>query len=226
MVSINGSLTYNGVGISGAPINLFYSINAGSSWLGLTTVDTDSNGNFLAEWLPSATGNYMINATYIGTSAYPSVSTTVNLDVVPCTSQSADNVFSVASNATVSALAFDSSSNEIAFTVSGTSGTAYVDVCISKTLIEDTSTLQVYLDGNQLNYTATSEGNSWVVCFNFGLCTHTVVMNLGVAASKPAVAPLEIIAAGIAVAALTVAIMLSLRRKVRQEDTTNSESQA
>ena len=177
-VQINGELAFDGTGISGAPILLSYSVTGGSSWQSLTLVDTNSGGNFSAEWLPSVTGNYLINATYAGNSAYLSVSTIVNLVVIPFTSQNAQDVFSVASNSTVSDLAFNSTSNELTFTVSGPRGTGYVDVYVAKSLIGDISTLQVSLDGNQKSYTATSQGSSWVIYFTFGLSTHQVTVHL------------------------------------------------
>jgi outer membrane protein assembly factor BamB len=176
-VEINGKLAFDGTSISGTPIALYYSINQGRSWQDLTLVNTASDGSFLAEWLPSVTGNYLINATFAGNSAYSGVSTIVNLAVVPL--QNTQDVFSVASNSTITDLMFNSTSNELTFTASGPSGTTgYVDVYIAKSLIGDISTLQVYLDGNQISYTASSQGSSWLTYFTFGLSTHQVTVYL------------------------------------------------
>jgi len=160
-VMINGSLTYNGIGISGAPIILSYSTNEGSSWQGLTTVDTDSNGNFLAEWLPSVTGSFLINATYAGSPIYPGTSTVVSLVIAPYSYENAQDVFSVESNSTVSDLAFNSTSGHLSFTVSGPSGTTgYANVYISKSLVNGTSNIKAYIDGNAVSYRATSTADS------------------------------------------------------------------
>ena len=178
-VEINGNLTDNGIGIPGALIFLYYSINEGSSWQGLTTVNTDSDGNFLAVWLPAVTGNYLINATYAGDSTYPGASTVVNLVVTPYPSENAQDVFSVASNSTVSDLAFNSTSGQLSFTVSGPSGTTgYADVYIAKSLVNDISTVKAYIDGNTLNYTVTSTADSWILHFTYHHSTHEITINL------------------------------------------------
>jgi hypothetical protein len=178
-VTINGSLTYNGTGISGAPIILFYSINEGSFWQGLTTVNTDSNGNFLAEWLPSVTGNFLINATYAGSASYPEASTVVSLVVAPYSYENAQDVFSVTSNSTVSDLVFNSTSGQLSFTVSGPSGTTgYADVCISKFLVNDTSNIKAYIDGKAISYTATSTADSWILHFTYHHSTHEITIDL------------------------------------------------
>ena len=225
-VEINGNLYFNGTHISSAPILLSYSVSGGTSWQALTLVNTSLDGSFSAEWLPSVTGNYLINATYAGNSAYSSVSAMVNLVIAPFTSQSDNDVFSVASNATVSALAFNSTGNLLTFTVSGPSGTAYVDTYIAKSLIGDISTLQVYLDGNQINYTATSQGNSWLIYLTFGLSTHTVIMNLGMAAPKPILAvPLgTIVIASVVPIVLIVAILLAFENKENKKDSANKKT--
>ena len=184
-VEINGNLTVGGIGIPGALIYLYYSINEGSSWQGLTTVNTDSDGNFLADWLPSVTGNYLINATYAGDSTYPGASTVVTLVVTPYPSENAQDVFSVASNSTVSDLAFNSTSGQLSFTVSGPSGTTgYSDVYIAKSLVNDISTVKSYIDGNTLNYTVTSTADSWILHFTYHHSTHEITINLNNASTS------------------------------------------
>jgi hypothetical protein len=208
-VEINGNLDINGAGLPGVPVSISYSTNEGNSWQDLTVVNTASDGSFSVEWLPSVIGNYLIKATYAGNSAYSSASSVVNLVIMPLASQNAQAVFSVASNSTVTDLAFNSTSRELSFTVSGPSGTGYVDAYIAKSLIADISTLKVYLDGNQLNYTAISQGNSWLIYFTYGLSTHTVVMSLGVAVSKPSTAvPVGIIAIATIVVVIGVVVVL------------------
>jgi hypothetical protein len=212
-IEINGNLTVNGAGLSGAPISIYYSIDGGHSWQDLTLVNTDSDGNFLVEWLPSVTGNYLINATYAGDSSYSSVSTVINLVIVPFTSQNAQDVFSVASNSTVTDLAFNSTSRELSFTVSGPSGTTgYVDAYIAKSLIEDISTLKVYLDGNQLNYSVTSQGDSWLIYFTYHHSTHEVIIDLNVAPAATTLSLTELLrgAAYGAMVSLSVIVVLLL----------------
>ena len=221
-VEINGTLAFNGPGISGVPILLSYSVNGGASWQSLTTVNTDSIGNFLAQWLPSASGNYLLNATYAGSATYSSVSTIVNLAVMPFAAPSATDVFSVASNATVTNLAFNSTTNELSFTVSGPSGTTgYADVCIAKSLVSDASAITAYKDGNVIGFTVTSTADSWILHFTFGLSTHQITIYL---ASKTVVAAtslnlkswLWLILVAVVVVVAVAAIMTWFRRnKIR-----------
>jgi hypothetical protein len=84
-------------------------------------------------------------------------------------------VFLVESNSTVTALAFNSTSSEFSFTVSGSSGTTgYVKTTIAKNLTTNPENIKVYLDDNQLNYTVTSNVDSWQLTFNYHHSTHTI----------------------------------------------------
>ena len=213
-VVITGNLAYNGAGLPGVPVSISYSINGGNSWQGLTQVDTTADGSFSVEWLPSVTGNFQVNATYAGDSAYSSASSVVNLVIMPFTAQNNQDVFSIASNSTVTDLAFNSTSRELSFTVSGPSGTGYVDAYIAKSLIPDIPTLRVYLDGNQLNYTATSQGDSWLIYFIYGLSTHTVVMSLGAAVSNAAAqVPAGILVVGSVAVIIVIAIAVTIFKR-------------
>ena len=175
-VDVSGRLTDGGVGISNADIYLSYSVNAGNSWVDLTTVSTDDNGDFVATWLAQVTGNYLLNATYKGNSDYAEASKIVNFAVTPMAEQS---VFWVTSNSTVTALSFNSTSQEVSFTVNGTTGsTGFVNICIPKSLISDASALKVYLDGTPLTYTTTMQDDSVLVSFTYHHSIHEVTINL------------------------------------------------
>lgn len=184
-VEINGKLTANETALSGFPILISYSVTGGDSWHDLTLVNTNSDGSFLAEWLPSVTGNYLINATFQGDSTHSNTSTIVNLVVIPSTVQNAQDVFSVSSNSTVSNLTFNSTSNELSFSVTGSPGTTgYINAYISKSLISEISNLKVYLDRTQQNYTATSQQDSYIIHFTYHHSTHLVILTLGQTQSK------------------------------------------
>ncbi len=228
-VEITGSLTANGAALSGAPISIFTSTTSGNSWQDLTLVNTASDGTFSTQWQPSVTGTYMINATYAGDSNYSGQSTAVTLAAAPFTFQNTQDVFSVASNSTVTDLTFNSTNNELSFTVSGPSGTTgYVNAYIAKSLITDISTLKVYLDGNQITYTTTPTPDSWAIYFTYSHSTHTITMTLGVATPKPTTkTPLiiGIIIGGVGVV-LPIGILLSLRRKETHKDPINKQASA
>ena len=184
-VDINGSLIADGQGVPSASIQLSYSVNGGNSWVDLTLLNTSSNGDFLAVWMPTVTGNYLLKAEWLGNDQYPQTSTTVNFAVTPFEN---DLVFSVISNSTLSEISFNSTSKELSFTVSGFSGTTgYVNVHIPKSLISDPSSLKVYLDRNQLAYATQSQGDSWLVSFSYHHSTHQVSIVFAQSGSQSAV---------------------------------------
>jgi hypothetical protein len=89
------------------------------------------------------------------------------------------NILTITTNSSVSALSFDSQKKELSFNVEGPSETTgYINVSILKSLLSDVSGLKIYLDGNQLDYTYESKGDSWIICFTYSHSTHRVTINL------------------------------------------------
>jgi hypothetical protein len=83
------------------------------------------------------------------------------------------------SNSTVYDLAFNNQTSTLSFNVTGPSGTTgYVIATIPKNLLTNGENLQVYIDGNQLNYTVASTLNSWVITFNYSHSTHQISIHL------------------------------------------------
>ena len=180
-VEINGNLTCDGTGLQGLPVLLSYSVDEGNTWNELTTVSTDNNGNFLADWLPSVTGNYLLQAEWAGNTNYTETSTVINFAVLPFGEQS---IFSVTSNSTISALAFNSTSGELDFAVSTPEGTTgYCNVYIPTSLINDISDLTVFLNGNPISYNVESLGNARLVSFSYQTGTNEVTLGINAADS-------------------------------------------
>jgi outer membrane protein assembly factor BamB len=176
-VRINGTLTGNDQPISGASVLLSYSVTGGQSWNDITAVPTSAEGSYSAVWQPSATGTYMVRASWRPYYPYESAESIRMLSV---NTFDEENVFSVVSNSTVSALAFNSTSKELSFTVSGPDRTiGFVDVGIAKSVVNDATGILVYLDGVALNYDVTSTADSWRLYFTYEHSTHGVVVNLG-----------------------------------------------
>lgn len=174
-VDITGQITYNGAAIPNAQIQLSYSVNSGRSWVDLTTAITNANGDFFEEWLPQASGSYLLKATYLGNQEYSSVTEVANFAITPYREQI---VFSVTSNSTVSAFFFNSTSQEICFTVNGTSNTTgYVSIYVPKSLVGDAANLRVLLDGASIAYSATMLEDSILVNFNYHHSTHQVTIS-------------------------------------------------
>jgi hypothetical protein len=223
-VKINGALNFDGNSISGAPIRISYSVNDGDSWQDLTTVHTDSDGSYSALWLLQVTGDYLLKAVYNGSERYLSTSKIVNFAIEPCEQQ---KVFSINSNSTITQLVFSSTNNELCFNVSGSSGTSgYVEVYIPKSLLNDTSTMKVYLDNNQIDYTAYDKGDYWLLYFTYNHSSHTVTVQLNASggSSLPFIAIaaiiVSIVAAGIGL--VYAEYRLYYRNKPKQAITLNA----
>jgi hypothetical protein len=172
-VLISGNLVIGNKEVADAALLLSYSVNNGSSWNELTTVVTDSQGGFLADWRPNVSGNYLLKASYSGT-VYAPTSSVVSFVLLPATDQ---NVFSVTSNSTISGFAFNSTSSELSFTASGPSGTrGYAQVSIAKSMVSSADGLAVLIDGNPVKYTSEGNGDFLTLTFEYFHSTHQVVV--------------------------------------------------
>jgi len=217
-VNINGRLAYiNGSAISGPRITLSYSVTNGASWNDITSVTSESDGNYSAQWFPLATGIFIVKAAWAGDVSHGiwRASAKVNISVVPFVET---YVFSVVSNSTVSQLNFESAKRELTFTVEGPSGTeGYADVCIAKTLIGNIEGVEVKLNGTEIDYTATSIDDSYLIHFTYQHSAHTVAVNLGLETvfvdGMPS--PLIYLIAGAAVVAIVVGIAIVKIRKTK-----------
>ena len=179
--TIKGKLTSSELSfsLSRVPISLSYSITNGASWQDLTLVYTDMDGVFGAVWTPAASGNYLLRAAVANATEYSEAETVVNLAVTPFEEEAAQNVFSVASNSTVSDLVFNANSRQLTFSVSGPNGTAgYVEVYIAKTLIDDPAKVKVYVDENEKAFATTEAAESWLLRFTYQHSTHAVTLSL------------------------------------------------
>ena len=129
--------------------------------------------------------------------------------------------FSIISNSTISELAFNSTSKMISFTVSGPPGTiGYTNVTIAKTLIQDIDGLQIYLDGNQINYTVTFTDYYWLIHFTYTHSTHKVLIILNSTnANSPNAHSPESITILSSITILIIAAILLVYRKVRKKIT-------
>jgi len=156
------------------------------------------------------TGTYFLRATYEGNSELAPASTIVHFAVLPVEDTS---VFSVASNSTVTGLAFNSTNQMLSFKVSGETGTTgYVSVYISKSLMNDTSNLAVYFDEELLQPVTQSIGDSWLVSFTYHHSAHTVTLalNSGTSNIQTQTQNLPYFTAGVVGAILAIAVVMAL----------------
>ena len=179
-VNINGALSdAYGNAIGNEPVVLYYALPAVSGLFIITSTTTDNNGQYSAQWIPTATGAFSIVAEWTGNMTYSPASSNVTLNSIPAMNQ---YVFSVESNSTITGLAFNTTSQELSFTASGPSGTTgYAKVTIAKSLVSNITNIRVYLDNNQTDYSITSTDDSWLLTFNYTHSTHNVAVDLNVA---------------------------------------------
>jgi parallel beta-helix repeat protein len=179
VVSINGTLSdVYGNPIENEPVVLYYTFPGITSLFPMTSSTTDNNGQYNAQWIPTATGTFCIIAEWTGNMTYSEASSNVTLNCISAMNQ---YVFSVESNSTISALAFNTTSQELSFTASGPSGTTgYARITIAKSLVTDITNIRVYLDNNQTEYSIVSLDDSWLLMFNYTHSTHRVAVDLNV----------------------------------------------
>jgi nitrous oxidase accessory protein len=214
-VEIKGKLSCNGAAISEETVLISYSVTGGDEWENLTLVNTGSDGSFIAVWMPSASGNYLVKALWEGNSEFNEASTTVNFALK---AYSEESVFSLTSNSTITEFAFNSTSKELTFTASGPFGTTgYVNVYIPKSLASDISDLKVYVDGYPITYSSESQSDSWVVSFIYSHSTHNIVINLSAPSSsetRGSVTEFIYVIAAVAIA-LAITAIVSIRKDLK-----------
>jgi hypothetical protein len=177
-VNVIGTLSdSNGTPLQSELVVLSYTFAGIDSWIPISSSLTNEAGEYNIQWINSASGTFTLKTEWNGNATFTGVSNTTTLSFVPHQSQ---QVFFVASNSTVSALAFNSTSSELSFTVIGPTGTSgYVKATIAKSITTNGEDAKVYLDGKQLNYSVISTDDSWLITFSYSHSTHQISMNLG-----------------------------------------------
>jgi hypothetical protein len=180
-VNINGRLyDPSGDPLQNELVVLSYTFAGANSSFPISSSLTDEAGNYNMQWIANASGTFTLEVSWSGNSLYAGASNSTTLSLLPYENE---QLFFVESNSTVTALAFNSTSSELSFSVSGPSNTTgYVKATIAKSLIQNSNNIRVYLDGNELNYSLTSTANSWLLQFTYSHSTHQVSVQL--AASK------------------------------------------
>ena len=151
-------------------------VTGGRTWNDISQPVTAFDGSYYALWMPSATGEYIVKAVWAGNVTIQGAMAYVDFAVVPF---DAKNVFSVASNSTISSLSFDSDTRELNFVVSGPDGTeGYIKIIIAKSLIADMQAVKVKLNNTEIDYTASSIDDSWQIYFTYAHSSHIITVNL------------------------------------------------
>jgi parallel beta-helix repeat protein len=204
-VNINGKLTDStGKPLTNKIITLSYTLPGSSNSIPIGSDTTSSAGDYSLQWVNTASGIFTLKVDWIGDTVYQASSNTTTLSFLPYQKQ---NVFLVESNSTITELAFNSTSSEFSFNVNGPSGTTgYVKTTIAKNLMTNPENTKVYLDGNQLNYTITSNADSWQLTFNYSHSTHSVSIMLKTESTIPELSTWVIISL-ISIATLSLIVL-------------------
>jgi hypothetical protein len=177
-VNVVGTLSdFNSTPLQNELVVLSYTFAGIDSWVPISSSLTNDAGEYNIQWINTASGTFTLKAEWSSNATFTGISNTTTLSFVPYQSQ---QVLIVESNSTVSALAFNSTSSELSFTVVGPSGTSgYVKATIAKSILANGEDTKVYLDGNQLDYSVTSTDDSWLITFSYSHSTHQISMHLG-----------------------------------------------
>lgn len=221
LITITGDVktVAEGMPLGGLNVGLSYSVNNGLTWVDMPSVTTSSSGSFTTQWIPTATGIYMLRGSWAGNNIYQASNSMMSLAV---TSPSDKQVFTVQSNSTISDLSFNSATMELSFNVSGVPGTyGYSRIVISKQLVANGSDIILSLDGEKMNYQLSSTDFSWILYFTYHHSTHTIVATLNeggkeggsTSSTGDNALPMVAIAGVVVIAILLVAVMLVMRRR-------------
>ena len=155
---------------------LSFAVGNSVSWIPIGSAITNENGNYNIQWINDASGIFSLKIEWTGDVGYQTTANTTSVSFLPYNNQ---NLFHVESNSTVSALAFNSTSSKLGFVVSGPDGTkGYVKTTIAKNLVSNPENIQVYLDGNELNYDVSSIVDAWILTFTYSHSTHQISIEL------------------------------------------------
>ena len=94
----------------------------------------------------------------------------------------------------------------------------FLSARIARSIVENIADVKVYLDGNQLNYTATSLDDSWLLYFTYLHSTHKITITLCQASSPFIETPLGkaiLYAVSITATAILTVRYISIKKKRR-----------
>jgi len=169
----------------GKTVVLSYTFSGISTWTPITSCTTDNAGNYLATWIPTATGAFTLKAEWSGTSTVSPANSNTTLN---CLSYD-QYVFSVESNSTISGLAYNAADHVLSFTATGSDGTkGYVKAAVAKNFTANPAGVKVLIDGNQVACSPTSTSDSCLIYFTYQHSTHSVAIDLS-AATQPTPTP-------------------------------------
>jgi len=174
-ISIKGKLAdSNGVALTNENVVLSYSFQGIDGWIPISSSNTDTNGEYMIQWANTATGYFALKIQWSGNQAHLGCQNSTTVNILPYED---NKVFFVQSNSTLTALSFNSTAAELAFSVTGPSETqGYTQVFLEKSLISNPEGLKVLLDDAQIDYVLTALDDAWLITIYYSHSTHEITM--------------------------------------------------
>jgi len=217
-VDIKGTLRdIYGKALENELVVLSYTFAGADTWIPLTSDTTDNSGEYSSRWTPSAAGYFTVKAEWTGNATHLGASATISLSTIPYQNE---YVFTVESNSTISDLAFNTTTSELHFTVSGQTGTkGYVKVTIAKSLMTNIADAKVYIDGNPTEYSAVSQDDSWILTLTYTHSTHSVAISLKTSTTPNITQWMYLLTAALVLIIVTISgVLIVTRRKHKSKE--------
>jgi hypothetical protein len=113
-VNVFGTLTdSDNKPLQNRTVVLSYTFSGAASWIPISSGLTDEQGNYIIQWINSASGTFTLKTEWDGDSTYIGTSNTTTLSFVPCQNQ---HIFLIESNSTVQALSFNNETSVLSST--------------------------------------------------------------------------------------------------------------
>jgi hypothetical protein len=210
LVTGNAFDPVTGDALANTPLVLAYSIEMGHSWA-FDTLTTDGDGRFQATVDMDIEAIMGLTLTVTLTDQYSEERTFFeNVTYAAVGLDGREGLFLTRSTSTLSDYLF--SSEMLKFNITGEEGTeGSTSILIPKAAMSGVDEVKITLDGAEIEYSVASEGDYWVLTFNYTHSTHEVYVDLGSSGSASTMVLLVIVI--VIVAALGVALFLFIRRR-------------
>jgi hypothetical protein len=172
---------------------------------------TDEQGKYAIQWVNTASGTFTLKAEWSGDETNDGTSNQTSLSFLPYQKQQS---FIFESNSTVYNLDFNATASSLTFNVTGPSGTTgYLNIRVPTSLINDPSSIKVYVDKELVTYTATSQEDCWIISLTFHHSYHAMKINFGATTEKGSQLDLSVIIISLSITIVFCLGLLSYIRK-------------
>jgi hypothetical protein len=204
--------------VKGIEIEFRASNDLGVSWDDVGSTMTSENGDFNLTWVAPEPGNYLIEASWQNST---SAEHGVRIISIGIASSPDRHSVTVESNSTIYQFNYNDSEGNASFKVSGADGSSgYTRLCISKELAGNDSDINITIDGVRTNCTIISDGDFWVVYFEYHHSEHTIQASFISGQSSPDsgggtdnIIVLVIVLAGLTIGLLAYSYLRGKRRQ-------------